>query len=330
MKNVCIVGYGSIAPVHALCLSRIPEAQLCAVCDPDPEALARCQAQYEVAAYTSFEEMLQDPHIDAVHICTPHHLHFPMIRAALECGKAVVAEKPMTRTLEEWNALLALAGADRVCSVVQNRYNYCIQKLKALIDSGALGEIVGIKGILTWKREPSYYSSTPWKGRWETEGGSVLINQALHALDLMVYLGGQVEAVQASTHNHTLQGVIETEDTAEAVLQLSGDVRGLLYASNGYAADSPMDIEVVGSKATARYVYKKLFVNCELVADDDSPLTEKEYWGCGHEALLRDYYAHGRCFTPGDIDNSMRTLFAIYESAAGSGKEIRIPKQHEI
>ncbi len=316
MKNVCIVGYGAIAPIHAKVLEQLPDARFYAVCDPDPAAIARCREQYDVHIYSDYAKMLLDPQIDVVHICTPHHLHFSMIQAALAQGKQVVAEKPLTRTREEFEALLQLPGSENICVILQNRYNPCIQKLKGLVDRGELGQILGIKGLMTWCKEPDYYLSSPWKGKQETEGGSCLINQALHTLDLMLYLGGPAEIAGASIHNHSLQGVIETEDTAEASLRFASGARGLFYASNGYCINSPVELEVVGTKATARYACKKLFVNgCEL-ADDDVCTPGQDYWGGGHYLLLQDLYTRSRFYRPQDIAPTMTALFDIYQKAS--------------
>ncbi len=315
MKNVCIVGYGAIAPVHAKALQQLPNARFYAVCDSDPAAIARCREDYDVIAYESYEQALCDPAIDTVHICTPHHLHLPMIRAALQHGKGVIAEKPVTRTAEEFNTLLQLDGAENVCVILQNRYNPCIQKLKALIDGEQLGQLLGVKGFMTWCREPGYYDNSSWKGKQTTEGGSCLINQALHTLDMMVYLAGPVRALDASTGNHTLRGVIETEDTVEASLQFTSGARGLFYASNGYCVNSPIELEVVGTKATARYIYGQLFLNGCKVADDHSSSEGQNYWGNGHYALLLDYYKNGIYQSPHDILPTMQTLFSIYRSA---------------
>ncbi len=315
MKNVCIVGYGAIAPVHAGVLEQLPSARLYAVCDTDPAALAACKARYDVIPYDSYEAMLSDPDIDVVHICTPHHLHFPMIQAALKQGKQVVVEKPVTRTAREFDDLLQLSGMENVCVIFQNRYNPCIQKLKALIDTGALGKILGIKGFMTWCKEPEYYTGSQWKGRKETEGGSCLINQALHTLDMMIYLAGPVKALDASTHTHTLQGIIETEDTVEASLQFASGARGLFYASNGYCVNSPVELEVVGTGGTARYACNQLFVDGSKAADDNHAAAGRDYWGGGHYLLLQDYYQNGVYQTPRDITATMQTLFAIYRSA---------------
>ena len=121
MKKVCIVGYGAIGPVHAKALEHVEHAKLYAVCDIDAGKRALCKEKYDVLEYDDFDIMLQNKDIDTVHICTPHYLHFEMIKKALAAGKDVVVEKPVTMTKEEFEALQELEGVDRVCVVLQNR-----------------------------------------------------------------------------------------------------------------------------------------------------------------------------------------------------------------
>ncbi len=329
MENVCIAGYGAVAPLHALCLNSINGVRLYAVCDTDARAIEKCRASYDVAAYSDFDEMLKDDNIHCIHICTPHYLHYPMIEKALAAGKRVVAEKPITSTWEDFEKLTALKNADQVCAIVQNRYNHCVCKLRELIRDGILGDIKGIKGIMTWARDPGYYTQSDWKGRWTSEGGSCLINQAFHTLDMMVYLAGSVKTVRASMKTHCLSDHIETEDTVEACLEFSNGIRGLLYGSNNYVDDIPMEIEVVGTKGIARYAYKKLFLNCQMIVDDESSLTEKDYWGCGHYLQLKDFYEKGQYYTPMDISDTMKTVFGIYKSAYYNSQPVEI-KENQL
>ena len=130
MKKVCIVGYGAIGPVHAKALEAVNGAKLFAVCDINEEKRSLCKSQYSVLEYDDFDVMLQNKDIDTVHICTPHYLHFEMVKKALAAGKSVVVEKPVTMTGEEFQALQELPGVERVCVVLQNRLNPCVQKLK--------------------------------------------------------------------------------------------------------------------------------------------------------------------------------------------------------
>lgn len=319
MKNVCIVGYGAIGPIHADALENVEKARLYAVCDIDPEGRRMCSERYHVVEYENFDTMLSDDAIDSVHICTPHYLHYEMAKKALAAGKDVVVEKPVVRTRQEWNDLTALEGANKICVVFQNRLNPCVQKLKELIEDGSLGAAQAARGFLTWCRDKAYYDSGDWRGRWDTEGGGLLINQAIHTLDFFSYLLGEIRCVRTDMCNHTLEGVIEVEDTLAAHLELAEGIRGVFFATNGYSENSDPFFEISFEKGTARYIDKKLWVNGALAAEDVPAAGGKAYWGSSHGRLLRRYYDEGEFYTLSDVNNTMETLFSMYEDAYGAG-----------
>ncbi len=363
MKKVCIVGYGAIGPIHAMALEKTAQGRLYGVCDVDPARRRACAEQYGAVEYEDFDTMLLDKEIQSVHICTPHYLHYEMIRKALAAGKDVVAEKPLVRTREEWEALQRLPGADRICVVLQNRLNPCVQRMRELVRSGELGAVRAVRGILTWNRDRAYYESARWRGKWETEGGGLLINQAVHTLDLFSYVAGDICGVRADMCNHTLEGVIQVEDTLVAHLELrcpspepSGSgicvgrnvcqpgsaggreqdgpsedkecaggmagpekdaklVRGVFFATNGYSENSSPFFEITFEKGAARYTDQKLWINGTLSAEDVPAAAGKDYWGSGHERLIKRYYDESRHFTIKEAANTMEAMFAIYEDA---------------
>lgn len=317
MKKVCIVGYGAIGPIHAKALENVTGAQLYAVCDIAPKRRQLCREQYGdgVMEYEDFDTMLADTFLDSVHICTPHYLHYEMAKKALAAGKSVVLEKPVTRTRQEWNALMNLEGADKICVVLQNRLNPCVQKLKEMIQNGSLGSVKAARAVLTWNRDKAYYESAGWRGKWDTEGGGLLINQAIHTLDFFSYLLGGIRKVRTTMCNHTLEGVIEVEDTFVAHLDLAGGVKGVFFATNGYSENSSPFFEVSFEKGTARYLDQKLWVNDRLYAEDAPATAGKAYWGSGHAMLLKKFYEEGEAFSPFDARNTMETVFAMYEDA---------------
>ena len=326
MDKVCIVGFGCIGPNHANALLKTENAELYAICDPDESVCERVEKEYGIKTYSDFEAVLKDLEITSVHICTPHYLHFPMIIQALTAGKKVVTEKPVTRTLEEFEQLLALGDAERICAVFQNRYNPCVVALKKTIEKGELGKVLGVKGILTWFRNPAYYEAGGWRGRYDTEGGAVAINQAVHTLDLMIHFAGPVRDIQGATFNFTLQDTIEMEDTAVAHLNFENGARGTFFATNGYAENSPYFLEVVGEKGKARYQDGKLWLNGEQVLDETANATAmgKSYWGNGHEMLIRSFYDKNEKISIYDVENTMKTLFALYESANNGATKITV------
>ena len=328
MKNVCIVGYGAIGPVHARALENVEQARLYAVCDIDEKKRRLCAEKYDVKEYDDFDKMLKDENIHSVHICTPHYLHFEMIKKALAAGKDVITEKPVTRTREEFAALLKTEGADRVCVVLQNRLNPCIRKLKSMVRSGELGAVKGAKGVLSWCRDKAYYNSGDWRGKWATEGGCLLINQAIHTLDFFHYVIGDIIGVKADMSNYSLEGIIEAEDTLSACLEFENGVKGIFFATNAYAWNSAPFFEVVFEKGIVRYMDRQLWMNGQLLAEDAAPVIGKSYWGGGHAGLIKRYYDEQKYFNVQDAKNTMETVFAMYESAmAGTRyrKEMDLP-----
>lgn len=324
MKNVCIVGWGAIGPIHAAGIEKTENANFYAVCDVDYERIKDCRKKYQVSEYTKFDIMLRDEKIDSIHICTPHYLHYEMIEKALAAGKSVVCEKPAVMTAEELYKLSHLPGSDKVCFVIQNRLNDSIVKMKELLDSGDLGRIISAKGILTWWRDEAYYNSGEWRGKWATEGGGVLINQAIHTLDLMIYLSGKVNSVKADMNNYSLENVIEVEDTVSAYLRFEAGHKGIFFATNAFEGGSDPHVEFVCEKGRVCYMNNKLYLNGVTLETDSKPTVGKDYWGNSHEVLVKRYYDGGEYFSLNDIKNTMKTMFAIYESAKNGGTEINI------
>ena len=134
----------------------------------------------------------------------------------------------------------------------QNRFNPTSIKAKEIIDSGEMGKIRGVKGLVTWFRDADYYVESGWRGSFQTEGGGVLINQSIHTLDLMRWLVGEVEFIEGHVSTRALKDVIEVEDTAEATLYFKNGARGIFYATNCYTDNSPVEIEIHFDKGTLR------------------------------------------------------------------------------
>lgn len=323
MKKVCVVGFGAIGPMHTEAILKTKKAELYAVCDIDPERSLAAKEKYAVRTYTDFDEMLADAEVDSVHICTPHYLHFEMIKKALAAGKMVVCEKPVTMTKEEFDALCALPDVDKVCLVLQNRLNPCVAKLRGIAKSGGMGKLITARGILTWSRSKEYYASGAWRGKWDTEGGGVLINQAVHTLDFFSYIAGGVSGVKARMMNFSLAS-IEVEDTFAAYLSLTCGANGVFFATNAYGINSAPEFELVFEKGVVRYAEGKLFVDGAIIREDVPSYGGKAYWGTGHERLIADFYDKNEYFSIYDVKNTMDTLFAMYESAKSGGKEIML------
>ncbi|MBQ8802212.1 MAG: Gfo/Idh/MocA family oxidoreductase [Tyzzerella sp.] len=316
MKRACIVGYGAIGPVHAEALAGIPDVDLYGICDIDKERADKGAAEYHCKVFYDLDDCLKDEEIDSIHICTPHYLHYGMIEKCLVAGKQVVSEKPITMKKEEFSALLREFAGKPVYPVMQNRTNKCVTTLKQILDTDTeLGKLISVKGIMTWHRDESYYNSAAWRGTLAYEGGGVLINQSVHTLDLMIYLAGNVESVNATMSNKSLQGVIEVEDTVDAFMKFKNGATGIFYATNAYGKTKKPQLELEFEHASFQYINGELYRDKQFVCRDDHKFSGKEYWGSGHGRLLYDLYANQKAFTVEDIRNTMETMFAMYESA---------------
>lgn len=324
--GAAIVGCGTIASLHADGIIELDQVELRGVVDPKKERREKFSKEYQCPAYECYEEVLQNPDIQVVHICTPHYLHKPMIIQGIIAGKHVIVEKPVVMNpteLAEVKKTMELYPDSQVAVIFQNRYNDTTQKAKSMIDNKEIGELVGMKGLLTWYRSEAYYQESDWRGKWETEGGGVLINQAIHTLDLMQFLGGELESIKGHVDTRSLQHIIEVEDTAEATLYFKNGCRGIFYATNSYTENSPIEIELHGTEGTLslRNQQLHLYKNGEkhLVAEDEMMKKGKAYWGCSHEVQVADFYRcliekEPYCITPKEGGVAIEMIHGIYES----------------
>lgn len=332
MKNACVVGCGNIGPVHASAIAAAENVRLFAVCDKDPERAEKYAKQYGAEAIYDFDEVCKNPSIDSVHICTPHYLHVPMAIAAARAEKDVVLEKPASINSEEFLRLQRELSGKRVCVMLQNRMNTAVSEFKRIIcESAELGALIGGFASMTWQRTREYYEADEWRGKWATEGGALLINQAIHLIDLVSYLAGDIKSVCGSISNKTLSGIIEAEDTADAIFSLAGGAKVCYYATNGYSGYQPMRLELEFENALLRYADDCLYRiekgnkgSIEILARNSEAYAGKKYWGNSHMHVIDNFYNGGEYPTLANAENSMRALFAFYESAKRGAKEVPV------
>jgi len=329
--GVGIIGCGSIFGVHADAVKKSWIAELKAVADIKESAAKEAAIRHGCDFYTDYRIMLKDPGIQAVHICTPHHLHASMAIDALRAGKHVLTEKPVAIDAADAAEMVETA---RTCGkhlavCFQNRFNQTSVKAREVIDSGMLGRIKGIKGIVTWYRDGSYYTKSGWRGDRERAGGGVLITQALHTLDLMQWFCGEAERIMGHADNRCFRSVIEVEDTAEATIWFKNGARGIFYATVCHTDNSPVVIEIHCEKGSLTIWDGELYLarddKRELLARDQLASGEKAYWGLSHEKLIRHFY---ECILQDKADYisvpdayvSVEMAMGIYESSA-NGRE---------
>lgn len=326
MKNACIVGYGAIGPIHANGIANTENANLYAICEVNPERAKKGTDMYGCILYTDFDEMLKDPKIDVVHICTPHYLHKDMALKALKAGKNVILEKPVAMNKAEMTELMEYYDSDeckaQMCIMLQNRTNACVRKMRDIMENDdSTGALKGIIATLSWKRDEEYYNKDEWRGKWATEGGGLLINQAVHLVDLIVYFGGKTESIKSNI-SHWKVTNIEVEDTANALIKFESGIYGVFNATNCHSCDSPFYLELQFENTLLRYadgaLYRISGDNIDIIERDNKAVIGKAYWGRGHEGVIDAFYAtlsgNKQPYTDiHDAEEAMNLVFSMYE-----------------
>jgi len=246
-----IIGCGHIAHKHAEAIATADGAVLHAVYDTNCINAERFSQKYGCRVYGDLDELLQDPQIDIVNICTPTGLHAPLTIKAAHAGKNVIVEKPIALTLADADAMIEACSTSgvKLAVVHPNRFRPAVMALKQAIDEGKFGKLSHINATVRWNRDQSYYDQAAWRGTKAMDGG-VLMNQAIHNLDLMLWLGGPVREVQAYTATRFRQ--IEAEDIAVAVVRFESGALGVVEAAaTVYPRNLEETISVFGETGTA-------------------------------------------------------------------------------
>jgi predicted dehydrogenase len=250
--KTAIIGCGKVAHLHAAALRALPESEFVAVYDKDQIRAAAFAQQYGVGHWDNPACMISESGAQAAVICTPHPLHAPLAIAAMNAGAHVLVEKPLATTLGDCDAMIAAAKRNnvRLGAVSQRRFFEPVLRMKTAIDAGKIGRpVLGTVQMFSW-RDEAYYRSDPWRGKWDTEGGGVLINQAPHHLDILQWLMGPVEEVVGrwANLNHPY---IEVEDTALALLRFEGGGLGSITVSLSQKPGIYTKIHIHGSNGAS-------------------------------------------------------------------------------
>jgi len=249
--KIVVVGCGRISEKHFDAISKCSDnLDLVALCDIDQERLDEFCERFGVAGYTSMQDMLNSEEIDVVSICTPSGIHSSQTILAAKHGIHVITEKPMaTRWKDGVEMVKACDSAGvRLFVVKQNRNNSTLQLLKRAISEGRFGRIYMVNINVFWTRPQNYYDSAKWRGTWELDGGAFM-NQASHYVDLLDWLIGPVDSIQAMTA--TLARDIEVEDTGVMnVRWRSGALGSMNVTMLTYPKNYEGSMTIIGEKGT--------------------------------------------------------------------------------
>lgn len=318
--KTAVIGVGVIGNVHLGILLDMGITPV-AICDVDEKATANYP---QLKAYTDYKEMLDVEKPDIVHICTPHYLHAEMAIYALERDINVLCEKPLCTSREEIDAILAAEEKSNAQLAVcfQNRYTprniYVKEYLKNKTVTNGFATVF-------WQRGADYYNSAEWRGTKKYEGGGVLINQAIHTVDLLNEFCGGFEELTATCSNLSLQGVIEVEDTASICLY-NEKAKGTLFATNASAIGLPIGIKLITSDGDLIEIYGDDLKINKQKKEFEHTFYGKACYGMGHAPLIADFYdcvKTGRKF-PIDGKEGQKALRIVLSAYESEGKRIKI------
>lgn len=248
--QIGLIGSGNITQTHARAASAIPGAQISAIYGTNPQTVTRLAAEHQAKTYQDLATFLAHKPMDLVILGTPSGQHAQQGIAAAQHGLHVLTEKPIDITTKNADALIAAAEKSNVklAVIFQDRLKPNILRLKQWLDRGLLGKPLLVDARVKWYRPPDYYSNSKWRGTFALDGGGALINQAIHTVDLLLYLLGDVTRLQARTA--TVLHKIEAEDTAVATLEFASGAVGTLLATTAAYPGYPRRLEITGTEGT--------------------------------------------------------------------------------
>ena len=256
--KIGILGGGNISETHARAAQAIPGVAVVAVHGQNHGRSARLAQQFGAAAYDDLDRFLAHRPMDIVAIGSPSGVHAEQGIAAARRGLHVLVEKPIDITTVKADALIQAAETAGVKLGVffQDRMRPAVVEIKRRLEAGELGAPVLISGHVKWYRPPEYYAGSRWRGTWALDGGGALMNQAIHTVDLMLWLFGPVARVSGATAARL--HAIEVEDTAAAVFEFDSGALGIIEAGTSISPGYPRRLEVTGSKGTVILEDEKL------------------------------------------------------------------------
>lgn len=231
--SIAILGCGKVAHLHAMAVENLPNARLAGVWSRTQKTADDFAAEYKVPAYNNINELVIKERVDLAIVCTPHPFHLNPTVEAANAGANILVEKPLASTLEDADKIIAAchhAGV-KLGVISQRRWYEPVKRVKEAIEAGKIGKpVFGTINMLGW-RDKAYYDADQWRGTWNMEGGGVLVNQAPHQLDILLWYMGEIDEVYGHWQNLN-HPYIEVEDTAVAIVKFKNGGIGNIIVSN--------------------------------------------------------------------------------------------------
>ena len=340
--RIAVVGCGRISKNHFASIEKhSDELELVTVCDVDNAVLKAHESQHGVHGYRNMEEMLENEQLDLVAICTPSGLHPDQVILAAKHGVHVMTEKPMATRWSDGVRMVKACDAARVRLFVvkQNRRNSTLQLLKRAASEGRFGRIHMVHMNVFWTRPQEYYDSAKWRGTWELDGGAFM-NQASHYVDLLEWVIGPIDRIQAMTSTSARN--IEVEDTGVLnVRWRNGALGSMAVTMLTYPKNLEGSITILGEKGTVRIGGMAVndIQHWEFAdeQDYDTQIHDANYettsvYGFGHPLYYHNVVEVMRGRAEPETDGreglkSLEVLIAAYLSAR-DGKTVALPLEY--
>jgi UDP-N-acetyl-2-amino-2-deoxyglucuronate dehydrogenase len=257
--RIAIVGSGNIASTHAMALSLVPDVRLVAVCARNEKSGALLAEKAGARVFASVDELLSGGNFDAALIATPSGVHQDAVLPLLKAGRHVLCEKPLEIATSRVRAMLTAAEEAGVilAGFFPLRCGAGAQAIRDAVEVNRFGRMTFVSARVKWWRDGAYYGSSGWRGTWDLDGGGALMNQGIHAVDLLQWCGGPVREVSAFSGTLAHDG-LEVEDTLAATLHFESGALGTLAATTSCYPGLPLSLEVSGDRGTAVLVDDKI------------------------------------------------------------------------
>jgi predicted dehydrogenase len=249
-----LVGAGNIAEFHAKAIGQVEDAELVACHSRTRESGEKFAEEFNCDYVENYEELLARDDIDAIAITTPSGTHAALGVLAAQAGKHVLCEKPIDISVEKIDELINACDKAGVLlgAIFQARFGKGAQALKKAIDDGRFGKLTQCSAYIPWFRSKEYYASAGWRGTWELDGGGALMNQGIHAIDLLLWLAGEASEVSAKVQTRLHD--IEVEDNAAAWLLFKNGALGAIQGSTACYPGESRRVEIKGEKGSVTLV----------------------------------------------------------------------------
>jgi predicted dehydrogenase len=291
-----VIGCGAVSKNHGKALLRSPFAEITYAVDTDRQRAQIFSSTYGGKILEDYTQLFSYDDVDVVHIVTPHYTHPQIAIDCLQHGLHVFCEKPLAILPTDARRMVQVAKEQnkRLGVCFQNRLNKASVEAKQLIDSKMYGDVLSAMVLVTWDRDGAYYSESPWRGRYETEGGGTLINQSIHTLDLLDYLCGGVTELAGVDAKLRKSDSYEVEDSGMFYAKLGNGGVAVGYCTNCYPKSKQCTVEIHLEEATLTVKQSGLLIERKEggmeIHKAEVATGEKSEWGISHGLLIDEFY----------------------------------------